>query len=121
MLKDKVKEIRKEMNLTQEEFAKKLGISRSYYCDIERGRLKGTNVKIISKLSDVTGKSMEYFLDKDIEVKQYDILDSALDMLIDKNLIDSEGNFLDQTSHNIVMDILKKEIQLKYSLKTKGK
>lgn len=113
MLKDKVRDIRKEMKLTQDEFAKKLGISRSYYCDIERGRLKGTNVKIISKLSDITGKPMEYFLGKDVDIKQYDILDSALDMLIDKGLIDNEGNFLDKTSQDIVFNILKKEIQLK--------
>ncbi|NFO40345.1 helix-turn-helix transcriptional regulator [Clostridium botulinum] len=113
MLKDKVKDIRKNLGLTQEEFAKKLGISRSYYSDIERGRLKGTNVKIISKLSDVTGKPMEYFLGKDIEVKQYDILDSALDVLIEKNIIDNDGNILDETSRNIILDILKKEIQLK--------
>ncbi|WP_242655198.1 helix-turn-helix transcriptional regulator [Clostridium cellulovorans] len=113
LLKDKIKELRKEMGLTQEEFASKLEISRSYYCDIERGRLKGTNVKIISKLSDVTGKPMEYFLDKDVEVKQYDILDSALNMLIEKGLINSDGEITDETSRNIVMEILKKEIQLK--------
>ncbi|GAA0774394.1 helix-turn-helix domain-containing protein [Clostridium subterminale] len=113
MLKDKVKEIRKEMGLTQEEFAKKLNISRSYLGDIERGRLKGTNVKIISKLSDVTGKPMEYFLGKDVEVKQYDILDSALDLLIDKGLIDNNGDITDETSKEIILNILKKEIQLK--------
>ncbi|MDU6040103.1 MAG: helix-turn-helix domain-containing protein [Clostridium butyricum] len=113
MLKDKVKDLRKELGLTQEEFANKLGISRSYYCDIERGRLKGTNVKIISKLSDITGKPMEYFLGKDVDVKQYDILDSAIDLLISKNMIDEEGNILDEISKNILMDILKKEIQLK--------
>lgn len=67
MLKDKVREIRKEMGLTQEEFAKKLNISRSYLGDIERGRLKGTNVKIITKLSDLTGKPMEHFLDRNAE------------------------------------------------------
>jgi transcriptional regulator with XRE-family HTH domain len=61
MLKDKVKESRKELQLTQEEFANKLGISRSYLGDIERGRLKGNNANLISKLSDVTGKPMEYF------------------------------------------------------------
>lgn len=113
MLKDKVKSIRKEMGLTQEEFAKKLDISRSYLGDIERGRLKGTNVKIISKLSDITGKPMEYFMDKEVELRQYDILDSAIDMLIANNLIDNEGNITDKTSKEIIWSILKKEIQLK--------
>ncbi|MEG0133814.1 MAG: helix-turn-helix transcriptional regulator [Clostridium sp.] len=113
MLKEKVKEIRKEMGLTQEEFAKMLNISRSYLGDIERGRLKGTNVRIISKLSDVTGKTMEYFLDKNVEVKQYDILDSAIEMLLEKNLINSDGDIIDETSREIIQNILKKEIQLK--------
>lgn len=113
MLKDKVKEVRKEMGLTQEEMAKKLNISRSYLGDLERGRLKGTNVKIISKLSDVTGKPMEYFLGKDVDVKQYDILDSAIDLLIEKDLIDYNGDIVDETSKEIIWNILKKEIQLK--------
>jgi len=113
MLKNKVKEVRKEMGLTQEEMAKKLNISRSYLGDIERGRLKGTNVKIISKLSDVTGKPMEYFLGKDVKVRQYDILDSAIDLLIEKELIDTNGDIKDETSKEILWNILKKEIQLK--------
>lgn len=113
MLKNKVKEVRKELGLTQEEMAKKLNISRSYLGDIERGRLKGTNVKIISKLSDVTGKPMEYFLGKDVEVRQYDILDSAIDLLIEKELIDINGDIKDETSKEILWNILKKEIQLK--------
>lgn len=113
MLKNKVKEVRKEMGLTQEEMAKKLNISRSYLGDIERGRLKGTNVKIISKLSDITGKPMEYFLGKDVEVRQYDILDSAIDLLIEKDLIDTNGDIKDETSKEILWNILKKEIQLK--------
>lgn len=113
MLKDKIKEVRKELGFTQEEFAKKLGISRSYLGDMERGRLKGTNVKIISKLSDITGKPMEYFLGKEVEIKQYDILDSAIDTLIDNGLIDENGDVIDDTSKEILWNILKKEIQLK--------
>ena len=42
MLKDKVKECRKEMGLTQVDFSKLLGISRSYLAEIERGSLKGS-------------------------------------------------------------------------------
>lgn len=101
------------MHLTQQEFADKLGISRGYYCDMERGRNKGTNVKVISKLSDVTGKPMEYFVDKDTELKQYDVLDSALDMLIDKGYVEDDGEINDNMAKNIIMEILKKELCLK--------
>jgi len=117
MLGNKLKEVRKELGLTQEQLAKRLGVSRSYIGDIETGRLKGTNVQLISKLADLSGKSMEYFLDKNVEVKQYDILDSAIDMLIDKNMIDKEGNIVDDTAKNILLEILKKEIKLKLESK----
>lgn len=121
MFKDKIKEIRKELHLTQEEFAKKLNISRSYLGDLERGRLKGNNAKLISRLSDVTGKPMEYFLDKSIgsEIKPYDFLDAALDMLIDKNMIDENGKILSDKAKKIIDDMLEKEILLK--LESKGK
>jgi len=119
MLKDKVKKVRKEMKLTQVEFAKRLGISRSYLSDIELGRLKGTNVKIISKLSDITGKPMEYFLDKDTTIKSYDILDAALDMMISNNLVNKEGEITDEAYREIIWNILKKEIQIKMDMKTK--
>jgi len=121
MLKDKIKEIRKELHLTQDEFAKKLNISRSYLGDLERGRLKGNNAKLISKLSDVTGKPMEYFLDKSIDdnIKPYDFLDAALDMLIDKNMIDKSGKILNDTAREIINDMLEKEILLK--IESKGK
>jgi len=48
MFKDKIKSIRKELGYTQIDFAKILGISRSYLGDLETGRLKGSNVQLIS-------------------------------------------------------------------------
>jgi transcriptional regulator with XRE-family HTH domain len=122
MLGDKIKEIRKDMNLTQDQFAKKLGISRSYLGDMERGRLKGNNVKIISKLSDITGKPMEFFIDKsdeETDIKPYEFLDAALEMLIDKKMIDSEGNITSKKAQDIINDILKKELLLKLESKEK--
>lgn len=122
MFKDRLKDCRKELGLTQEEFSKKLGISRSYLGDLERGRLKGNNINIISKVSDITGKPMEYFLDKDsddIEIKPYDFLDAALNMLIDKNMIDKNGKILSDKAKKIIDDMLEKEILLK--LESKGK
>jgi len=113
LLKDKVRSIRKEMGLTQEEFAKKLGITRGYLSDIERGRLKGNNVSLISKLSDISGKPMEYFVDKDVDIQPFEVLNSAMDMLIDKGYIDDDGSINDEMAKNIIMEILKKELCLK--------
>lgn len=117
MFKDKIKSVRKELGLTQTDFAKKLGISRSYLGDLETGRLKGSNVKIISKLSIITGKPMAYFLNEDINVNQYEILDAAIEMLIDKNLIAPNGDILDPVANNILLEILKKEIKVKLEAK----
>ena len=43
------KEIRKNENKTQEEFAKQLGISRSYLSDVENNR-QNPSVKTVEKL-----------------------------------------------------------------------
>lgn len=117
MFKDKIKSVRKELGLTQSEFAKKLGISRSYLGDLETGRLKGSNIQITSKLSDISGKPMEHFLNKNTDVKQYEILDAGIEMLIDKNLISPEGDIMDPVANNILLEILKKEIKLKMESK----
>jgi transcriptional regulator with XRE-family HTH domain len=119
MFKDKIKEVRKELHLTQDEFAKKLNISRSYLGDLERGRLKGNNAKVISKLSDVTGKPMEFFLDKSVndEIKPYDFLDAAIEMLISKNMIDDKGRIVNDKAKKIIDDMLQKEILLKLESK----
>jgi transcriptional regulator with XRE-family HTH domain len=117
MFKDIIKSVRKELHLTQEEFSKKLGISRSYLGDLETGRLKGSNVQLISKLSDISGKPMEYFLDKDSDIKQYEILDAGIEMLLSKNLISRDGDILDPVAENILLEILKKEIKLKIESK----
>lgn len=117
MLNNKLKQVRKELGLTQTELATKLGVSRSYIGDIETGRLKGTNVKLLSKLSSLSGHSIEYFINESVEFKSYDFLDSAIDMLIDKDMIDKEGNIVDDTAKTILLEILKKEIKLKLERK----
>lgn len=117
MLQNKIKAIRKEMTLTQEEFAKKLGISRSYLADLERGRLKGNNINILSKLSQLTGKPLEYFFYNDDKPKLYNLLDATIDLFIDKNMISKDGHILDDTTKNVLLEILEKEIKMKIEIK----
>ncbi|WP_270545615.1 helix-turn-helix domain-containing protein [Clostridium butyricum] len=57
-----IRNIRKELNLTQKEFAEKLGISRSNLSDIENGRNKGHNTDIILKVSKISGRSVNEIL-----------------------------------------------------------
>lgn len=122
MLKDKVKQTRKEMNLTQQEFAKLLGISRGNLGDLENGKNKGGNLSLIRKLSEVTGKEISYFLnsDDDIIINQYEVLDNAINMLIKKGAISEDGKVLPKYK-NILFEILEQEIALKLERINKNK
>lgn len=114
LLNDKIKLVRKELGLTQEEMAKKLSISRSYLGDLEKGRSKGSNVKILSKLAQLSGKSLEYFIDdiNSIKIEQYQVLDSSIEMFYEKGYIHEDGT-VDSSIESILLEILKKEIKVK--------
>lgn len=112
MFKDKVKECRKELGLTQIEFSKKIGISRSYLAEIERGRIKGT-VALITKLSEATNKPLSYFIDdENIAINSYDVLDQTIELMINNNEINKEGEMTDW-AREMLIKVLEKEIKLK--------
>ncbi|MDU1966388.1 helix-turn-helix transcriptional regulator [Clostridium perfringens] len=114
MLKDKIKKSRKEMNLTQQEFAKLLGISRGNLGDLKNGKNKGGNLSLIRKLSEVTGKETSYFLDSNskLPVKEYSVLDTTINMLITKGYISKSGK-VPPKYKKILLEILEQEIALK--------
>lgn len=112
MFKDKVKSARKELGLTQVEFSKRVGISRSYLAEIERGSIKGS-VSLISKLSNATNKSMFYFMDNEIvTINSYDILDKTIKILYDNKEISDEG-IMTEWAKEILLKVLEKEVPLK--------
>jgi hypothetical protein len=55
----------------------------------------------------------------DEEMKPYEFLDAALDMLIDKKMIDNDGKIKNDTAQKIIDDIIQKEILLKIKSKVK--
>lgn len=59
---DRMKQIRQENNLTQNEFGEKLGISRDVYANLENNRLKKPETKdpIIKLISKVFGINEEW-------------------------------------------------------------
>lgn len=59
---DRMKQIRQENNLTQNEFGEKLGISRDVYANLEYNRLKKPETKdpIIKLISKVFGINEEW-------------------------------------------------------------
>ncbi len=52
--KNKIKEIRVQKSLTQEEVAQKAGISANYYAKIERGMIN-TSIKKANKIAGALG------------------------------------------------------------------
>ena len=58
---ERLKELRKQANLTQVELAKRLGIGQSSYADWERGRKKPTQEHLV-KISQVFSVSIDYLV-----------------------------------------------------------
>ena len=52
--KNKIKQVRKQKGLTQEEVAKKAGISPNYYAKIERGTVN-TSIEKANKIAKALG------------------------------------------------------------------
>lgn len=116
MIGEKIKKVRKEMDLSQDDFSKLLGISRSNLRDLESGKNKGSNIKILAKLAEISGKNLTYFTDDELNIQQYDILDGFIEMMINRNLIDKDGNISDMLK-DLIIDVVKQEIKLKLKKK----
>lgn len=89
---DRIKYIREKMHLTQEEFAKKIGISREYLRDIEIGKVQG-NIDILIRLSNATNRPIQYFLSYYPNLEELP-LEEQVSMFINKSRV------------NILMEIL---------------
>lgn len=54
----KVKECREDMRITQEELAKRAGVSRAIISGLESGSITVTTTKTLVKIADALGKSV---------------------------------------------------------------
>ena len=62
-MREKLRQLRKDKNLTQEQLAKEIGISRTYYTNIEKGRYIPSLVTA-NKIKNILGyKNDDIFLD----------------------------------------------------------
>ncbi|NFH34541.1 helix-turn-helix transcriptional regulator [Clostridium sporogenes] len=111
---EKLKEYREENNLTQTDFSKKLGISRSQLAMIECGK-RPMPVITRKKLSEVTGKSLKWWVDKtEYDQNSYEdmtALSMLLDYMIEKNIIKSPQDIDKELPH--ITKILKEEVKIK--------
>ena len=55
----KVKDARKAANMTQEELARKSGVSRGTICALERGDTYGTSSKTLLKIARALGTTVD--------------------------------------------------------------
>jgi putative transcriptional regulator len=62
-MREKLRQLRKDKKLTQEQLAKKIGISRTYYTNIEKGRYIPSLITA-NKIKNILGyKNDDIFLD----------------------------------------------------------
>lgn len=59
-MKNKLKEVREEIGLSQEELAQKAGVSRVTISGIESGRMNVAKTDTLTKLADALGKKVTY-------------------------------------------------------------
>lgn len=65
-----LKELRECAEMTQDEIANKLGVSRSYYVRIERGeRQKDIDLSLAAKLAEIFGVSVEWIIEQERQNK----------------------------------------------------
>lgn len=54
----RIKEIREELGVSQENLAKKSGVSRTIISGLESGTIKETSTKTLSKIADALNKKV---------------------------------------------------------------
>ncbi|MEP9851529.1 helix-turn-helix transcriptional regulator [Staphylococcus aureus] len=62
---ENLKRIRKEMKLTQQEMANRIGISQSYFADIEHNR-KNISLAVVLRIAQGLGISVKKLINDDI-------------------------------------------------------
>ena len=58
----KIRDYRKEMNMTQSELSKKAGVSRTIISGLERGTISVTTTDTIAKIARALGKTVKEIL-----------------------------------------------------------
>ena len=69
-MRDYIKKLRDSAKMTQDDIAKKLGISRAYYVRIENGeRQKDLDLSLVLNLSKIFGVPVDYIIAEEAKLK----------------------------------------------------
>lgn len=100
----KIKNLRKSRKITQQEFAEKIGVSRSTLSCYEIGQ-RTPNLKTLQQIADIFGIGLDYFgiSDKD---EAFDLLARA------KEVFESE-NVSVETKEELYREFMKLYLQMK--------
>lgn len=81
---DRIRKMRKEYQLTQEQLADELGISREYLGKIETGK-RGASIDILIQISEIYDVSLDYvILGKDKKQGNMQIRRAEINSLLEK-------------------------------------
>lgn len=117
---DILKELRQSSGLTQNELAKKLGVSDSTIRMIELGQRKGSN-KVVTKIADYFNVSLDYLngrTNKTSDNEKTKMIDEFLNDLIDEGIIKDIKDIDNETSE-MILNAVKAQISLKLKKKAK--
>ncbi|WP_453995037.1 helix-turn-helix domain-containing protein [Bacillus nitroreducens] len=83
MIGSRIKELRKQRNLSITELSRRAGVSKSYLSYIERDVQKNPSLKFLSKIAATLDTSIEYLLGEDPN-HNHDVLDGEWTSLLQK-------------------------------------
>ena len=115
LLKDLLKEDRKLKGLTQEKYAKEIGISRGTLSNLELGREPSS--ENLKKVSEYLNKPIDELIgDKKIKkLSELETTNFLIDSLIGKNQIKKDEHISEEVK-NLIWSSLELEIKLKLEL-----
>jgi transcriptional regulator with XRE-family HTH domain len=91
MFHKQLTKLRKEYNLTQEELANKLGVSRSTYAQYEFGR-RHPDFSLLEKIADLFGVSIDFLFGR-VERREVTVTEAEKELLNKISLDDRTSNF----------------------------
>lgn len=108
---DRLNSFIEDNKLKQIDIVNKAGISRGFLSMILKGK-RQPSLELLNALSEMSGKSINWWLHGKEEYDNLDSLNSLVNYLIEKGFIESDGS-MDKEYENILLEMLKKEIKVK--------